>query len=130
IQIRRDVKSVHLGVVSRVAYDPESSRIYHPDEHVEEARRAHAARERHNRLAHFSSPVMRRPECFTLCRMFSEITRAAAFSIRRAFSSGPASMARAPGSIEIMVVTTDLASALSPQIKTSLSMDWSRSARR
>src|SRR5439155_7941590 len=89
---------------------------------VEEARRADAARQGHNRPAHFSRPVMRNPECFTLWRILSEISKAAALSIRRAFSSGPQSMARAPGSMATSPVTRDLACALSPQISTSLSM--------
>src|SRR5712691_10587972 len=122
IQVGRDVEAVQLSVVGRIADDPEKRRVGLAGQTVEESRRADAARQSHDRLAHSLRPVIRSPECFTLCRMLREISSAAALSIRRALSSGPASTARAPASIAIIPATTDLASALSPQMSTSLSI--------
>src|SRR5262245_61126758 len=117
IQIGRDMQAVHLGVIRRVSDNPVPRRIDDALLRLQEPGRADTARQRHDRLTHFGRPVMRNPERFTLYRMFSEISRAAALSIRRAFSSGPQSTGSVPGSIAIISPTAALAAALSPQIR-------------
>src|SRR5260370_14674369 len=125
VEVGRDIQAVHFGGVARLADNPQPLGIHYARQALEETRRPHTAGQGHNRLDHFPSPVMRRPEGFTLGRMFSEIRSAAAFSIIREFSRGPASTAPAPGSIAIISPTTAFASALSPQIMTSLSIGCS-----
>src|SRR5882672_3905410 len=96
------MQAVDLSVIGRVAHNENLRRIHDARHAVQEARRAHAAGQRDD---HFPRPVIRRPECFTLWRMLSAINSAAALSMRRAFSSGPQSMALAPGSMATSSVT-------------------------
>src|SRR6476661_10883637 len=120
VQIGRNVQTMNLGIVADVTDDEQLAGRRNAGEAVQESRRAYAARQRDDHSG--SSPVMRTPACLAFLRMFSDINSAVRFSTMRAFSSGPASTGRAPGSILIRSRTISLGSGLSPQMRMSLSM--------
>ena len=61
VQIGRDVQTVHLHVITRVADDADFFGWMHSPQAIEKAGRSHAAGKSDNH-----KPVMRIPQCFTL----------------------------------------------------------------
>src|SRR5271169_5444086 len=108
---------MNLRVVAGVADYENVLRRDHPHQAVQKTRGAYPACQRHDH-----KPVIRMPACFTLLRRLIAISNETRFSIRRPFRNGPASTARAPGSIVTSSAATSLAWGSSAQISTSLSI--------